>query len=713
MDDAFEVLANRHSPVPPDEAYWRFLLRRAQDHSWRRRQKLLSFRSAEDWERHGALTRERFRAALGPMPERTPLNPQVVGVLERGDYIVEKLLIESQPDFFIAANLYRPPAISSPLPAILNPVGHWAASKAEEVVQARGIGLARKGFVALTYDPIGQGERSQFRDGRPDHPPSSTTQHSAVHNPCVLIGQTVINYMVWDGLRLLDYLETRPDVDTSRIGCTGASGGGTYTMFLTAYDARIKAAIPVCSTSTYERMLAQAQIGEPCQDPIASYPNDLDMADLLMAAAPAAIQIIAATYDSFPLSGTREVFLDLQNCYAARGIAERAALVEIPSHHDYNRPMREAMYAWFSRWLGGDAEPTEDPYVVENPATLSCTPTGQVLTSLGGQTVQSLNRSRARDLEGTRPKSPEAADEAKLQRQRTVASVSEVLQLRKPVRASQLELVGREIRDGTIVEQVVFESEVDLPIPGLVFALSERPAGPAVLFLHDRDKGIEARTDGLILALVRAGVLVYAVDLRGWGETAWRRRQNFDADDFALLGNDSLLAYVGYLLGNWPLAQRISDALGAFDILSQRPDVDSARVGIIGRGIGGLVALHATALEPRAIGVGIYETIGSYQSAIESDRYTLPASAFLPGLLLRYDLPDLVGALAPRSVFLGNPLDALGQVLTATSAERTFGVAQVMNRLLGAPSRLSIRTNLSREGLVEALVAWATRLGDA
>ena len=296
------VLSGRVSGA--DEAYFGYLLRQAREHNWRRKRKLRSFSSAEDWQTHMQAVREHFRLSLGAFPEKTPLNPQLVDTLERDGYVIEKLLIESQPGFPVTVNLYRPPEITEPLPAVLNPLGHWADGKAETVVQARGIGLARHGYVALVYDPIGQGERSQHWDTATHTNPveSSTEQHAGACLPCWLTGQTVINHMVWDGVRMLDYLETRDDVDASRIGCTGASGGGTFTMFLTAFDDRITAAMPVCSTATYERMHSKGQIGDPCQDPVGSYPDDMDMADLLMSRAPLPMQITCTTYDFFPSS---------------------------------------------------------------------------------------------------------------------------------------------------------------------------------------------------------------------------------------------------------------------------------------------------------------------------------------------------------------------------------------------------------------------------
>jgi len=195
-----------------------------------------------DWQQHCEGVRARFRASLGPLPERTPLNAQVTGRLERDGYTVEKLLLESQPGFYVTANLYLPVPGRFPAPAILNPVGHWRHGKAEDLVQARGIGLARHGYVALIYDPIGQEERSQERESvqRRNPQPAATRQHAAAGLPCTLIGQTIINHILWDGVRMLDYLESRPEVDATRIGCTGASGGGYQTMFLNALDPRIK-----------------------------------------------------------------------------------------------------------------------------------------------------------------------------------------------------------------------------------------------------------------------------------------------------------------------------------------------------------------------------------------------------------------------------------------------------------------------------------------
>jgi dienelactone hydrolase len=262
--------------------------------------------------------------------------------------------------------------------------------------------------------------------------------------------------------------------------------------------------------------------------------------------------------------------------------------------------------------------------------------------------------------------------------------------------------------DSLTVEQVVFETEPDLPIPGLVFVPPGRGPHPALLLLHDRGKDVEAGPEGLAPALARAGCLTMALDLRGRGETAWKRRSPIEADDLGLLGDESMLAYVCYLLGEWALAQRVADTVRALDALGGRADVDSGRVGVVGRGGGALVALHAAALDGRVKGVAAYEALASYRAVVEADRCAHPVSGFVPGVLLRYDLPDLVGALAPASALIANPLDAAGEVLSPEAAGAAYAQARRMYELLGGD--LGVKPGLNRTELVGQIKAWAGRL---
>jgi hypothetical protein len=184
----------------------------------------------EDVSRRGAYLRKRMLDDFGGFLERTPLNARVVGVVQRPAYKIEKVIFESQPHFYVTANLYLPTTGHPPYPAILFPLGHEPGGKANPTWQQMLGSLATKGFVALTWDPIGQGERLQIydQDLRDSKVGDSTTEHTVVGTQCLLIGDHLARYTIWDGIRALDYLFSRPEVDPTRVGLTGNSGGNPY-----------------------------------------------------------------------------------------------------------------------------------------------------------------------------------------------------------------------------------------------------------------------------------------------------------------------------------------------------------------------------------------------------------------------------------------------------------------------------------------------------
>lgn len=174
-----------------------------------------------------AYIRKKVLEALGGFPtEKTPLNARITGTLERDGYRVEKLIYESLPRFYVTANLYLPTTGSPPYPAVLGASGHSANGKAMEAYQRVWISLAKRGFVVLAWDPPGQGERYEYFDavrGKPRF--GSTAEHTMAGVQCLLTGSNFARYELWDAVRGLDYLLTRPDVDPKRIGVAGNSGG--------------------------------------------------------------------------------------------------------------------------------------------------------------------------------------------------------------------------------------------------------------------------------------------------------------------------------------------------------------------------------------------------------------------------------------------------------------------------------------------------------
>src|SRR5262249_30320615 len=154
-------------------------------------------------------------------------------------------IYESRPNHHVTANLYLPQG-KGPFPGVLMPIGHSSTGKAAEYIQRGAILLVKHGIAVLAYDPIGQGERLQLplASGKPVM--GSTNEHTMLGVSAVLVGSQTAAFRIWDGIRSLDYLASRPEIDAKRLGCTGCSGGGTLTSYLMALDDRIAAAAPSC-----------------------------------------------------------------------------------------------------------------------------------------------------------------------------------------------------------------------------------------------------------------------------------------------------------------------------------------------------------------------------------------------------------------------------------------------------------------------------------
>ena len=319
-----------------------------------------------------SVLRARAARALGldPRPPRTPLHPVVTGRLERDGYAIEKVLIESRPGMRVPCNLYLPrPLPGKKVPAVLCPVGHWRGAKAEPRVQARGIGLARLGFAALIYDPMGQGERA-----------ARGNRHTlGLYSP--LAGWCNMTCMVWDSMRALDYLASREEVDPSRLGVTGCSGGGLNTLYLSVVDSRLKAAAPVCYVAAFSSFLATGIYHCPCSH-VPGMASFTDMGRLagLFAPKPQLLEG-GARAPMFTEAGLRKAFGQAMEGYKAAGAPAALELFVDDCAHDYSRNMRERMYAFMVRALQGrDAEDRihERPWNPEKAESLYCFPGGRL-----------------------------------------------------------------------------------------------------------------------------------------------------------------------------------------------------------------------------------------------------------------------------------------------------------------------------------------------
>lgn len=580
----------------------------------RRLQELEALKTLEDIAAYQAVRRETFRKALGPLPERTPLRPRVTGRLKGDGFTVEKVIFESQPGFHVTANLYLPEG-SGLHPGILFPCGHSENGKAAEVYQKANILLAQNGFVTLCFDPIGQGERKQLLDGDGRRIYRASSEHAVTGIAPVLLGRNLATYMVWDAVRALDYLASRPEVDPERLGCTGNSGGGNLTSYLMEFDERIAAAAPGCFMTTHRHKNESPGPGDAEQNLFGQIRDGFDHPDFILTRAPKPTLILAATHDFVPIEGTWVAFRQAKRVYTKLGYPERVDLIEADEKHGYSKRLREGAARFFARWLQGrDLEVFEaDEVATFSDADLQCTLEGQVLKMEGSRSIVDLNTEFERGLIQSRPKL-------------TRDTIREATGIRPLAGIPQPKVE----RTGDTRLKLIPETGIVLPAHHLAGG-----SGEPVLFCHDSGMSTaweEAK------ALHAAGHPVLLVDLRDIGETKTINWRYPDAD-----------AVIAYMLGRSYLAMRAEDVLVCARFLRKVTGARSVR--LIAHGELGPAALHAAALEPELISnLRLVNALDSWHSLVAARDPGKQLPNLIHGVLRHYDLPDLVDSIGEEHV---------------------------------------------------------------
>src|SRR5262245_35253482 len=454
-----------------------------------RRDALAALKTPEDVRKRQEFLRARFLESLGGFPERTPLNAKVTGVLKRDGYRVEKVIYEVRPDLHVTANLYLPEG-KGPFPGILFPLGHYDNPKPAEEYQRTCILFAKNGLAVLTYDPIGQGERYQVLG--PDRKPRArgTSEHTLVDVGALLVGTCSAQYFIWEGIRGLDYLASRPEVDPKRLGCAGNSGGGTMTAYIMAIDERVACAVPNCFITSVEKLYSTVgpQDGEANLRGLVA--AGFGHSDYFILRAPRPAQLSTPTRDYYDIEGAWSTFREAKRVYATLGFSERMDLFEYDDKHSISRPFREAAVRWFRRWLlGTDDAPVETDFPIEKPEDLQCTTSGHVVLEFQEKTPYHYNAERANELAASR------------------------------VRLSGGDL-QREVRRLIGVESPIppatVKRRLSEPAPGIKIPAVRPGKGPRVLIVHG---GGKSKARAAIDQWTGAGREVVAVDLRGMGET--------------------------------------------------------------------------------------------------------------------------------------------------------------------------------------------------
>src|SRR5258708_406358 len=303
------------------------------------------YASRAEWEARAAHLRRQILAAAGllPMPVKTPLNPQIFGRIERKDYAVEKVLLETMPGYYLGGNLYRPVGKTGPFPAIVTPHVHWAHGRLENSADAsipwRSVNLVRHGDEVFAYDMVGYDDTIQ-------------TPHDFGGSREQLWGFGPLGLQLWNSIRAVDFVESLAETDREKIGATGASGGATQILILQAVDRRIKFSSPVNMISSI------MQGGSPCENAAGLRVGTENM-EIGALMAPRPMLMVAATGD-WTKNTPKVEHPAVQSIYKLLDAEANLEMVQFNAPHNYNKDSREAVYRFFAkRALGADPKEPE------------------------------------------------------------------------------------------------------------------------------------------------------------------------------------------------------------------------------------------------------------------------------------------------------------------------------------------------------------------
>jgi hypothetical protein len=597
--------------------------------------------------------RAAFVAAVGGLPERTPLNAKVVATLSRPGYSVEKVIFESRPKHYVTALLFLPdPKRFKPrYPGVLVPCGHAFEAKGYEAYQTMGALLALNGMAALVFDPIDQGERGQYlgEEGWPRL--WGIDAHTMIGIGSIPLGRNAAQFEIWDGMRAIDYLQSRPEVDPDRIGCTGNSGGATQTSYLMALDERIKAAAPSCYLMNTERLLVQRGADDAEQQIFNQLNTGPHEADFIMLRAPSPVLVCCATYDFFDVVGTWDTMRYAKRLFTRMGFAERVDVMENDAGHNYDTLQREAVARWMSRWLlHKDQVITEPKIALLNEKEYTCTPDGKVMSLPGARSVYDLNEDYENELAKQREATWSGGDRAALLKQvRQLAGVRAMSDLPKP----KVDVLATFARQGYKLEKLAIRPENGIVLPALLF-LPEKANPGVVLYLHDKGKAADAAVGGPIEQRVKAGEAVLAVDIRSNGQT--------QTTTPGLFGSEFQDGQIAYELGRSIVGMRTEDVLVCARYAAERTSGGAnGPVELVTIGNVGIPALHAAALEPAMFrSVTLRNMLVSWSNIVHN-RMNKPSlmGGIIHGALQHYDLPNLEATLGAK-LKVEQPVDAMG-----------------------------------------------------
>jgi dienelactone hydrolase len=578
---------------------------------------------------------------IGPFPEKTPLNARVTGIVKKDGFRIEKVIYESMPGFYVTAAMLIPDGKIQKRPAIIQVSGHGFAAFRSETNQRYIYNLARKGFIVFAIDPLGQGERIQYWDDEIKGSKVGTSpvdEHSYFGNQMFFTGISPVRYFTWDGIRGVDYLLTRNEVDSDRIGIFGCSGGGTQAVFIAAFDERIKALAPGCYITGFRRLLESIGLQDAEQNIYKGIKRGITHADLLQVRAPRPLLISSTTRDYFSIQGAIETYQEVLETYRAFDKEENISHVTDDAGHGFHNTITD-VYAFFQRVFEVPGSPAAEAFEGFKTEDLQVSATGQLASSVGGNTAFDINKKESEKLIQKITESRTSSGEHLT---RVTARAKELSGYIEPGEEIKTVFRGRYQRDGYAVEMYALHGEGDYVVPLLLFVPGTGNNHPAIIYMHPEGKITDAAPGGKIEQLVRKGYIVAAPDVIGVGEV---KDDNF-LYEFAA-------QYLSMMIGRSITGIQAGDVTRVVNFLRSRPDVERGNIGALAFDEMCPVLLHAAAFNSSIGPVTLVGSLISYGSVVSNKFYDQGFSAnWVTGAITAYDLPDLMGCVAPRKLAL-------------------------------------------------------------
>ncbi len=637
--------------------------------------------SIAEWEKQSVLLRQQLLDAWGEFPEqKTALQPRILGTVQCEGYQIEKIIFQTLPDIWMTANAYVPKR-EGKLPAVLCVHGHWPGAKQDPHVQARCIGLAKLGFFVLAVDAFGAGERGIGKKLGEYH-------GEMVAATLLPIGKPLCGLQVYENGRAVDYLLSRSEVDGRRLGITGASGGGNQSMYAGAWDERFKAVVPVCSVGNY-----QAYLGTACCL-CEVVPGALQFTEewgVLSMTAPRALMIINATKDGiqFSVPQAKKSIELARPVYGLYGCPENIRHTVFESRHDYNQPMREAMYGWMSLHLKneGDGTPIPEPEMkLKAPEKLRCFP-GETRPDNWVTIPEFAYREGKKIVD-------QMVLPATKKEWRNIAAVR-----RESLKKVLGPTIPQEEMNVTVEKKSETEERITFkPEPGIVLNLQydhprSRKKKQTVILLHVEEE-ISPELNELKKKLLEAGAGVAVPTMRATGSLSWKRDKIGRAPDH---NTAEWSLWLGRpLLGQWVL-----DVRAVLSVLESRAD-GKERFTLIGFGPAGVVAICTAGLDERIQSVATIESLSSWLTKKPYEKQRLATLA--PGIVTKAgDIPHLASLIAPRKLIVVAGVNGEGRLLTPAEQQKQFEQTRIAYQREQAEVNFSLQPCFLPSELIRSL----------